>query len=233
MRPNTRFVPVITRRALLLVAPIACVIANADTISTVYVSLGPVPGVSASYSGYTTTFRPACKRRLHNRYVRPHAVQYRDTALDDISYVESSTDPSESFDSACSFSNSACGSTGYSASAVGILANGAEVAAGTAGTTDVNEIILTGINLGFNVTGMYSGTPQQQLDDAATHEDSFGDYSITTCFTDDADGLGNCGSVNVNAGSITATPEPSPLPLLALTSGIGLLFIRRLRRRNA
>lgn len=272
----------ISRLLLLGVVPILCLVAKGDTISSVYVSLGPVPGVSSSYGGYTTNAQSGVQNGgtttgsagptqfstvttitnadlnfdtdfnnwksvanplapYDNEFgtiafysvVLKAAPGVNGIALDDISYTENSTDAGDYFTYACSFGSSACGNTDYSSDAVGVLANGTKVTSG-AGTQDVNEIIITGVGLGFYLNGCggscYSGTPQQQLNEAVAAENSqLGNYSIQTCFSDRSDGLNSCGSVNVLAAT---TPEPTTFEFLGFGCVLALPFARRLRHRT-
>jgi hypothetical protein len=255
-------VPLFFTKTVQLVAglALAALCASADTFSQVYVSLGPVPGVSGTYANYTinaqsgavsgsnagnintspagftqqtsiTNAQFTFDTDFHNWMgsaspTGAFANEYgtvlffsvvltgvgNDLNLNNISYTESDTDSliPDYFGYSGSFAGSA-----YGADAVGILANGTTESSGTAGTTMVHQIILTGVGVGFDATGQYSGTPDQQLAAAIADENTLGNYAITTCFADSADGLSTCGSVNVSA---SAVPEPGCLAL----AGLGL-----------
>lgn len=257
-------------------------VASGDSISTVYVSIGPVPGFSPSYSGYTTNAQAGVQNGgattgsagptqfstvtsttwaslnadtqfnnwnsvanpaapYNNEYgnlvfysvILKAAPGVNGIALDNISYVESSTDPYNYFAYSCSFGGTGCGDANYSSDAVGILANGTAVASGTSGTTDVNEIIITGVGLTLDVTSQYSGTPQQQLNQAVSDENSqLGKDTITTCFSDSSDGLSNCGSLSVSPTSTAAVPEPASFAMIGLAFALGLPTYRRLRTQR-
>ena len=256
--------------------PILCLIASADTISPVYVSIGPVPGtaspsVSSYYQNASTgvqnggattgaagptqfstvssvTYASLLQDTDFNSWqgVANPAAPYNNEfgnaaffsvvleaptgqntlALNDISFTQSSSDPFDYFGGTGSYAGS-----NYTDHAIGILANGTTVAPGTSGTTDVNEIILVGVGLAVDITGSFAGTPQQQLDEAvADRNTALGNNTITTCFSDSADGLSNCGSLNV----LATVPEPSSFGLLALALICALpLGCRRLATRRA
>ena len=247
---------------------IFCLVASADSISSVYVSLGPIPVPGTSYPGYTTNAQTAVGSgggNIGNINTSPTAYNtvtnitsadltfdtdfnnWRGTAnppspfnnelgtavyfsvvlkalpgtngisLSQITYTESDTDTV--FPNYFGFAGSFAASS-YGADKVGILADGTIVTSG-AGSQFVNEIILTDVGVGFDATGQYAGTPQEQLDQAVEDENTLGSYAINTCFYDDTDGLSTCGSVNVN------TPEPDTLAFIGL--GLAVFLLRRSR----
>jgi len=250
---------------------VAALCASADSFSQVFVSLGPVPGVSSSYAGYTInaqsgvvsssnvgnintsptgftqqtsitnadlTFDTAFNNwrgsasptgAFANEYgtvlffsvVLTGLTNQNDLSLSNITYTENDNDTliPDYFGFSGSFASS-----NYAADAVGVLANGTDVANGTAGTTMVNKIILTGVGVGFDATGQYAGTPAQQLAAAIADENTLGNYAITTCFADSADGLSTCGSVNV-----ASIPEPGCFAIAGM--GFASLLIAAGRRK--
>lgn len=247
-----------------------CLVASGDSISSIYVSLAPIPVAGTSYAGYTTNAQAAVGGgggNIGNINTSPTAYNtvssitsaditfdtdfnnWRGVAnppspfnnelgtavyfstvlsgngsnnlsLSDITYTESDTDTiiPNYFGFAGSFSSS-----DYGADKVGVLANGTLITSGP-GTQLVNEIILTDVGVGFDATGQYNGTPQEQLTQAIADENTLGSYAINTCFYDTADDLSSCGSINVN------TPEPATFTFISLALALAPFALWRFRR---
>jgi hypothetical protein len=143
-----------------------------------------------------------------------------DLRLSDITYSQNDTD--QAYPDYFQYDGSFAGQT-YSNDVVGYLADGTEVPAGTDGSTPVNKIVITSTSVGYDVTGQYDGySPALQMFFADNDVNFLGNFTLNTCFADNAVGAFTCNSVNVT------NPEPAAIGLFGLGfAGIGLIAARR------
>jgi hypothetical protein len=158
-----------------------------------------------------------------------------DISLADVAVTQNSNDPLNTFGdgSGGPFSFSYSGST-YSASDVGIMANGTKVMSGLA-SAPVNEIVLSGFSsflspetLAADLNLTFSGTDQEQMQQIdSAFAAALGNFSVNTCFSLSG-GASTCDVVDV-----VVTPEPPPLKAFPFALAVlGLCWLHRQLSRD-
>jgi hypothetical protein len=247
-------------------------VAYGDSISTVYVSLGPNANYpSLSYPGYTTNAQTSVKNGVtvpgypatpvsyntvstittgdmtiddnfnnwrgtanppppfQNEYGTMvfFSIDIKGNGTNDLSLAQISTTTSDNdpyFQPGGYFSDSYSysGST-YDTDKVGYFAQGGNTTPGDPANTMVAEIVMTSYGVAFDASG-YPGSGQTQLNNAIAAANTLGNFTINVCYSDFADGLSSCGSVNV-----VATPEPTTFAFI----GLGIVAFPFVKKRRS
>jgi hypothetical protein len=154
-----------------------------------------------------------------------------DISLADVAVSQNSNDPLNTFGDGLGgpFTFSYSGST-YSASDVGIMANGTRITSGLA-SAPVNEIVLTGFSsflspatLAADLNLTFSGTDQEQMQQIdSAFAGALGNFSINTCFSLNG-GASTCDVVDV-----VTTPEPGSIKALSFALALlgGVCWLHR------